>query len=77
MEAQKSKDPLHGMSLEKILEHLVEVYGWKELGIEIEIRCFNLYPSIKSSLTFLRKTPWARKKVEEMYIYSLKSKKGI
>jgi uncharacterized protein (DUF2132 family) len=77
MEAQRSKDPLHGVTLEKILEHLVALYGWEELGLEINIRCFNSYPSIKSSLTFLRKTPWARKKVEELYVYSLKSKKGI
>ncbi len=63
-----SKDPLHGITLEKILLHLVEKYGWKEMGRQINIRCFNFDPSIKSSLTFLRKTPWARKEVEELYV---------
>lgn len=51
-----------------ILEHLVNYYGWDHLGVKIDIRCFNHDPSIKSSLTFLRKTPWARKKVEDMYV---------
>jgi uncharacterized protein (DUF2132 family) len=64
-----SKDPLHGVTLEKLLTELVEAYGWAELGARIEIRCFNFDPSIKSSLQFLRKTPWARKKVEELYLY--------
>lgn len=68
----RSKDPLHGMTLENILKHLVHCFGWEELGIRINIRCFNYDPSIKSSLTFLRKTPWARKKVENLYIDSLK-----
>jgi len=63
------KDPLHGVTLEKLLTELVEAYGWAELGARIEIRCFNFDPSIKSSLQFLRKTPWARKKVEELYLY--------
>jgi uncharacterized protein (DUF2132 family) len=62
-----SKDPLHGVTLEMILTHLVERYGWEALGREIPIRCFQLNPSIKSSLTFLRRTPWARAKVEELY----------
>jgi uncharacterized protein (DUF2132 family) len=61
------KDPLHGITLEKLLTELVEAYGWVELGQRIEIRCFNFDPSIKSSLQFLRKTPWARAKVEELY----------
>lgn len=65
---QASKDPLHGKTLEMILNALVEYYGWEHLGIKINIRCFNEDPSIKSSLTFLRKTPWARKKVEEAYL---------
>jgi uncharacterized protein (DUF2132 family) len=63
-----SKDPLHGMTLEMILTRLVEVYGWEEMGRRINIRCFNFDPSISSSLKFLRKTPWARTKVEELYL---------
>ncbi len=63
-----SKDPLHGKTLENILEALVAHFGWDELGRRININCFNSNPSIKSSLTFLRKTPWARKKVEELYL---------
>lgn len=63
-----SKDPLHGKTLEMILTELVEHFGWEDLGSIINIRCFNFDPSIKSSLAFLRKTPWARKKVEELYI---------
>lgn len=65
---QKPKDPLHGMTLEKILEVLVEHFGWEELGTIITIRCFTYDPSIKSSLSFLRKTPWARKKVEDLFL---------
>lgn len=65
---QKQKDPLHGMTLEKILEALVAKFGWDELGTIITIRCFTNDPSIKSSLVFLRKTPWARKKVEDLYL---------
>jgi uncharacterized protein (DUF2132 family) len=63
-----SKDPLHGKTLEAILNELVAYYGWERMGERIRINCFNSNPSIKSSLTFLRKTPWARKKVEDMYI---------
>lgn len=62
-------DPLHGVTLEKILLALVERYGWEELGLMINIRCFQHDPSIRSSLTFLRKTPWARLKVEELYLW--------
>jgi uncharacterized protein (DUF2132 family) len=61
------KDPLHGVTLEALLTELVASYGWAELGRRIDIRCFNFDPSIKSSLQFLRKTPWARAKVEELY----------
>ncbi|MDA0196837.1 MAG: VF530 family protein [Bacteroidetes bacterium] len=61
-------NPLHGVRLIDILEHLVANYGWEELGMRIKIRCFNSDPSIKSSLKFLRKTPWAREKVELLYI---------
>jgi uncharacterized protein (DUF2132 family) len=63
-----SKDPLHGKTLEMILIELVDHFGWEDLGSIISIRCFRFDPSIKSSLAFLRKTPWARKKVEELYI---------
>lgn len=61
-------DPLHGITLQTILERLVEHYGWEALGRRIRIRCFMSDPSIKSSLTFLRKTPWARLKVENLYL---------
>ncbi|BBP84694.1 VF530 family protein [Pseudomonas sp. No.21] len=63
-----SQDPLHGMTLAKILEELVAKYGWDGLAKRIDIRCFKSDPSIKSSLTFLRKTPWAREKVESLFI---------
>ena len=62
-------DPLHGKTLESILKELVEFYGWEQLGNMINIRCFQSDPSIKSSLVFLRKTPWARTKVENLYLY--------
>lgn len=68
MNQPASNDPLHGKTLEMIVTHLVEMYGWEELGARIRINCFRDNPSIKSSLKFLRKTPWARKKVEELYI---------
>ena len=63
----QSKDPLHGVTLEKLLTELVAHYGWRELGRRVEIRCFLFDPSIKSSLVFLRRTPWARARVEEIY----------
>lgn len=66
-------NPLHGVTLEKILLQLVEQYGWEEMGRQINIRCFNFDPSIKSSLTFLRKTPWAREQVEQLYLKSIKT----
>ncbi len=68
MNQHQSTDPLHGITLETIVMHLVEMYGWEELGNRIRINCFHNDPSVKSSLKFLRKTPWARKKVEELYI---------
>ncbi|MBP7529692.1 MAG: DUF2132 domain-containing protein [Syntrophorhabdaceae bacterium] len=68
MNNQHPKDPLHGITLENILTELVEYYGWNKLGRIINIRCFNNDPSIKSSLQFLRRTPWARNKVEDMYL---------
>jgi uncharacterized protein (DUF2132 family) len=64
-------NPLHGITLEMILTHLVQQYGWAELSKRIPIRCFYNEPSIKSSLGFLRRTPWARKKVEELYQESI------
>lgn len=71
METPKSKDPLHGITLQNILEKLVNYYGFDTLGELINIKCFKENPSVKSSLTFLRKTEWARKKVEELYIKTL------
>jgi uncharacterized protein (DUF2132 family) len=67
-----AKDPLHGVTLESILTALVAQYGWDGLAQRIDIRCFKSDPSIKSSLTFLRKTPWAREKVEALYLRSQK-----
>ncbi len=69
-----NKDPLHGITLATMLDSLVEKYGWEELGSRINIRCFNHHPSIKSSLKFLRRTPWAREKVEILYVKSLRKK---
>ena len=63
-----SNDPLHGLTLETLLRRLVRLYGWSELSRFIRIRCFSDNPSVKSSLTFLRKTPWAREKVEALYL---------
>jgi uncharacterized protein (DUF2132 family) len=69
---QTSNDPLHGKTLEFIVTELVNYFGWEDLGQHIPINCFNSNPSIKSSLTFLRKTPWARTKVEQLYIRMIK-----
>jgi uncharacterized protein (DUF2132 family) len=63
-----SKDPLHGVTLERLLTELVAHHGWREMARRVEIRCFMFDPSITSSLTFLRKNPWARAKVEAMYV---------
>jgi uncharacterized protein (DUF2132 family) len=71
MEEIQKNNPLHGKTLEMILTELVEFYGWPQLAYLIRINCFSNDPSIKSSLTFLRKTDWARKKVEELYVESL------
>ncbi|NRS91884.1 uncharacterized protein (DUF2132 family) [Chryseobacterium sp. 16F] len=72
---QKLEDPLHGKRLDTILEELVDYYnGFEELGKQINIKCFNENPSIKSSLKFLRKTDWARTKVESLYLYVLRQK---
>jgi len=70
MNHEQANNPLHGKTLEFILTQLVEQYGWDELGNKININCFKSNPSIKSSLTFLRKTPWAREKVERLYLKS-------
>ena len=68
MSEQQANNPLHGVTLEQIVNSLVDHYGWVDLGIRINIRCFNSDPSVKSSLKFLRRTPWARKKVERLYL---------
>ena len=71
---EQPNNPLHGITLEKIVTELVEHYGWGELGIYVRIKCFNTNPSVKSSLTFLRKNEWARKKVENLYLDMLHEK---
>lgn len=67
MDKPRSKDPLEGVTLEALLTELVAQYGWDYLGQQVPIRCFQINPSVKSSLTFLRRTPWARSKVENLY----------
>jgi uncharacterized protein (DUF2132 family) len=71
---QTARDPLHGKTLEHIVTTLVEHFGWDELAAHIEIRCFTHDPSVKSSLVFLRKTPWARAKVEQLYVRLMRSR---
>lgn len=71
-----ARDPLHGITLEMILQELVAQYGWAEMGRRIDIRCFNFDPSINSSLKFLRRTPWARAKVEEFYLQHRRTSAG-
>ena len=68
MMTQKSNDPLHGVTLEKIVTELSVHFGWEELAQRVPVRCFQFDPSVKSSLAFLRKTPWARAKVEDIYV---------
>ncbi len=75
MEEPRSRDPLHGITLEAMLNDLVAHFGWVELGRRISIRCFNSDPSVASSLRFLRKTPWARTKVEGLYGFLLRERK--
>lgn len=70
VEGEKN-NPLHGVKLKDIVEYLVDEYGWEDLGYRINIRCFTHDPSVKSSLTFLRKTPWAREKVERLYLRTI------
>jgi len=71
MNREQPNNPLHGIKLATIVEELVEMYGWEELGQRIRINCFNSDPSVKSSLKFLRRTPWAREKVEHLYLQSI------
>jgi uncharacterized protein (DUF2132 family) len=71
-----SHDPLHGVTLERMLTELVEHLGWKEMGERVAIRCFRSDPSVPSSLKFLRKTPWARAKVEAMYLQMVRDRAG-
>lgn len=68
---QQPNNPLHGVKLVDILEFLVENYDWKEMSLQVDINCFKKDPSIKSSLKFLRRTPWAREKVEQLYLQSI------
>lgn len=75
MSEQQINNPLHGVTLEKIVVKLQDYYGWEELGQLIKVRCFDSDPSVKSSLKFLRKTPWARKKVEDLYLITVKREK--
>ena len=70
--SSQPNNPLHGVTLQMIVEHLVAFYGWEKLGQHINIRCFTQNPSVKSSLTFLRRTPWAREKVEALYLETFK-----
>ena len=72
-----SKDPLHGVTLERIVTELVDHFGWEDLAGEVPVRCFQFDPSIKSSLTFLRKTPWARAKIEQIYVRWKRSQPGV
>jgi len=71
MSQQQINNPLHGLTLETIVNHLVNQLGWDELAYRIDIRCFKNEPSVKSSLKFLRKTPWARKAVEDLYLSTI------
>lgn len=75
MSQQQANNPLHGVTLEAMLNQLVAYHGWPQLSKLITIRCFTNNPSIKSSLTFLRKTPWARQQVEELYLQTLEAQR--
>ena len=72
LKQEQPNNPLHGVKLVDMLEFLVEKYGWQEMSLQVKINCFKSNPTIKSSLNFLRKTPWAREKVEHLYLKSLK-----
>jgi uncharacterized protein (DUF2132 family) len=73
--ATQVRNPLHGVTLEAMVTALADYYGWDELGHRIPVRCFNLDPSVGSSLKFLRKTPWAREKVEGLYLFMLREQR--
>ena len=73
--AKQAHNPLHGLTLEAIVTALADHYGWEELGQRIPVRCFNVDPSVGSSLRFLRKTPWAREKVEGLYLFMLREER--
>ena len=75
MTDEQPRNPLHGITLERIVTELVEHFGWPELGQQVRIRCFTENPSVASSLKFLRKTPWAREKVESLYLFVLRERK--
>jgi uncharacterized protein (DUF2132 family) len=72
---EQPKNPLHGLTLETIINELVAHFGWAELGQQVRIKCFTDNPSVPSSLKFLRRTPWAREKVESLYLFMLREKK--
>lgn len=74
-DAAQPRNPLHGVTLQRIVEDLVDYFGWDDLGERIPIRCFTFEPSVSSSLRFLRKTPWAREKVEGLYLFMLRDAK--
>lgn len=74
MPSQQAHNPLHGITLEMMVTELVEHFGWPELGLQVAIRCFTHDPSIASSLKFLRRTPWARAKVESLYLFMLRER---
>ena len=73
--AKQARNPLHGITLEAMVVALADYFGWDELGRQIPIRCFQIDPSVGSSLKFLRKTPWAREKVESLYLFMLRERK--
>ena len=75
MSSEQPKNPLHGITLETIVNQLVSHFGWAELGQQVRIKCFTDNPSVSSSLKFLRRTPWAREKVESLYLFMLREKK--
>ncbi len=75
MALEQPKNPLHGLTLEQIVTALFDAYGWEELGQQVKIQCFLNEPSVTSSLKFLRKTPWAREKVESFYLWHLREQK--
>ena len=75
MSDEQPRNPLHGITLEAIVTALADFYGWDGLGQRVPVRCFQADPSVKSSLTFLRKTPWAREKVESLYLFMLREQK--